>query len=284
MTYKGMRNIVLFLAVFLPFELGTNFLYEESPFGNEEIEEKQGDTAELVSETQNVILMDLKEDYCDTKCFLSKNSDIVRFLGNTFGVSEKMIVDDLIDINKSDVYDEFNIGRLTNSTGDLKKFNSFERGLVEYLFVFVKNNPTAVDNSYKPYNGGALYVERLIKYFTQIYDNVDYLTAVSIGAAESGYYQVKYMLNYNNVFGGMGSNGLIKYKNIEYGILSYIRLLSNNYYGNGLTTKESIGRVYCPTYIDGVKVASPHWLDLVGKAMNHYRDSEETISVANLID
>lgn len=114
---------------------------------------------------------------------------------------------------------------------------------------------------------------------------MDYLTAVSIGAAESGYYKVTYMLKANNIFGGMSSNGLIKYKNIEYGVLSYVRLLSKNYYGKGLNTLESIGRVYCPAYDkNGQKVASSHWINLVSKAKEYYSGDDSDISIAMLVN
>ena len=136
-----------------------------------------------------------------------------------------------------------------------------------------------------PYTGGPDYIIDLIKYFTTIYDNVDFLTAVSIGAAESGYYKVTYMLKANNVFGGMSSKGLIKYKNIEYGVLSYIKLLSQNYYAKGLTTLESIGRVYCPSYNDnGEKVASSHWINLVTKAKDYYKDTDNYITLDMLVN
>ena len=39
---------------------------------------------------------------------------------------------------------------------------------------------------------------------------------------------------------------LIQHENIEIGVLKYVRLLSKNYYGKGLTTLNSIGRIYCP--------------------------------------
>jgi hypothetical protein len=183
------------------------------------------------------------------------------------------------------MYDEYNIGNLENSNGVHKEYSSFEEGLIEYLYSYAKKNPNNVSNARTPYTGDSEYIVDLIKYFTTIYTNVDYLTAVSIGAAESGYYQVTYMLNCNNVYGGMSNSGLIKYKNIEYGILSYIRLLSINYYGNGLNTLEAIGRVYCPTYDEsGQKVASAQWLSLVTTAMNKYSGTDNTITISELIN
>ena len=85
--------------------------------------------------------------------------------------------------------------------------------------------------------------------------NVDSKLLLSIGAAESGYYKVKYMLRQNNIYGGMSSKGLIKYNNIELGVLTYVRMMSKNYYARGLTNMYSIGKVYCPTYENGTKIA-----------------------------
>ena len=56
------------------------------------------------------------------------------------------------------------------------------------------------------------------------------------------------MLRQNNIYGGMSSKGLIKYNSIELGVLTYVRMMSKNYYAKGLTNMYSIGKVYCPTY------------------------------------
>lgn len=232
-----------------------------------------------------VVLLDLEKEYCDIECFLSEHKSTLEFISKTFQIDYNVIYDNLVLVNDGNYFDEYNIGNMKNTKGEPKSFNSFEEGLIEYLFDFAKKNPSVVSKKMTPYTGDAGYVENLIKYFTNIYKNVDYTTAISIGAAESGYYQVKYMLRCNNVFGGMSSNGLIKYKNIEYGTLSYIRMLSRNYYGKGLTTVESIGRVYCPTYnASGYKIASPHWVNLVRTAMNKYANSYTDVSVDLLLN
>ena len=135
------------------------------------------------------------------------------------------------------------------------------------------------------YSGESDYIEKLIMYYTQIYTNVDTTTALSIGAAESGYYKVKYMLRKNNVYGGMSSNGLIRHENIEIGVLKYIRMLSKNYYGKGLTTLESIGRVYCPVYNEyGNKIASPHWINLVNTAKSKYKNFRGEINIQDILN
>lgn len=223
----------------------------------------------------------------DIDYYITTYADELKFFANTFGVNYEDIIDDLherFDVNCNKGFNETNIGFILNENGDIKTFESIEYGIVEYFYNYVKKNPKKVNNKREPYTGSAEYVENLIIYYTtHIYTNVDTKVALSIGAAESGYYKVKYMLRCNNVFGGMSSNGLIKYKNIEYGVLSYIRLLSKNYYNKGLNTISKIGRVYCPTYDNyGNKIASPHWINLVNTAINKYQKRELSISLEDL--
>ena len=270
MTKRVIRCMVLTISLLLPLQFGTGFIHTNNKI-----------KADI---SHKVVLMDLNYEYCDTKCFLNKNKETVEFLSKTVGIDKDIVVDNLVEINKNTKFIENNIGQLKNKNGESIDYGSFEKGLIEYLLEFAKKNPNLVNNTYIPYEGNSKHVIDLIKYFTGIYDNVDYLTAVSIGAAESGYYKVKYMLRANNIYGGMSSKGLIKHKTIEYGILSYIRLLSNGYYAKGLDTKEKIGRVYCPTYNEaGEKIASPHWIGLVTKAMKYYDNSYEKIEVSMLL-
>ena len=177
-----------------------------------------------------------------------------------------------------------NIGYLKDKNGNLKVYDSFEYGLIEFFYDLNKNYKELRHVTYVPYTGSAIYVEKLIMYYTSIYTNVDRTTLLSIGAAESGYYKVKFMLKYNNVYGGMSSNGLIKHNNIELGVLSYVRMMSRNYYGKGLDNVESIGRVYCPRIIDGKKQASPHWINLVNSAKNKYKKYTEVITIDDIIN
>ena len=210
----------------------------------------------------------------------------IEFLCKAFGVDYDLITQDLR--NKYDSHEGFettNVGYLLDSKGKVKTFKNDLYGLVEYFYSYVKNNPKKVKNKRVPYKGSADYVEKLIIYFSEhIYTDVDTTTALSIGAAESGYYKVKYMLACNNVYGGMGSNGLIKYKNIEFGVLSYVRYLSRNYYSKGNTSLEGIGRVYCPTTDgNGNKIASPHWISLVKTAKNKYSKMNKNLSIEELV-
>lgn len=283
-AYKAIKNMVFSVIVLLPLQLNTGIV------ANNPFDTTINDTTQVADEvppsaSPKVVLLDLERKYCNTECFLKSKEDTFKFMSKTFGIKYSLIYEDLVMINDEKEYDEHNIGQLKNKNGEIRTFGSFEEGLIEYLFAFSKKNPKLVSNTRVPYTGNSEYVINLIKYFTSIYTNVDYLTAVSIGASESGHYKVDYMLRCNNIYGGMGKNGLIKYRNIEYGVLSYIRLLSKNYYGKGLNTIESIGRVYCPVFdANGNKTASPHWIKLVKSAKNRYAGTYTDVTVELLLN
>lgn len=193
----------------------------------------------------------------------------IKFFSEIFGYNYEDVLNNLKGIN-NETYNEYNIGNIKNNKDELIKYNSFEYGLIEYFYNLNKEKSLKKTNKYVPYTGDSLYVESLIIYFSSIYDNVDSKLLLGIGAAESGYYKVKYMLRLNNIYGGMSSKGLIKYNNIELGVLTYVRMMSRNYYAKGLTNLYSIGKVYCPTYENGSKIASPHWISLINKALIKY--------------
>lgn len=224
----------------------------------------------------------------DIDNYITTYKDEITFFAKTFAVKEDDILADLKEryASREFEFEQNNVGFLTDKNGAVKTYDSVLYGLVEYFYDYVENNPRKVNKKRVPYTGDAKYVENLIIYFTtHVYTNVDTTTALSIGAAESGYYKVKYMLKCNNVFGGMSSKGLIKYRNIEYGVLSYIRLLSKNYYGKGLDTISKIGRKYCPKYDSfGNKIASPHWIKLVSAAKKKYSKYDFTIETKDLLN
>ena len=219
--------------------------------------------------------------------YITYYEDELKFFANTFGVNYDVVVEDLHNRydKRPEDFNSTNLGFITNKNNEVKIYDSAEIGIVEYFYDFVEKNPKKVSNKRVPYTGGSKYVEDLIVYYTKhIYKNVDTSIALSIGACESGYYKVKYMLRCNNVFGGMSSKGLIKYKNIEYGVLSYVRLLSRNYFGRGLNTISEIGYVYCPTYdSNGNKQASSHWISLVSTAMNKYKKYTYDMTASDLL-
>lgn len=220
--------------------------------------------------------------------YIAENENTLVFFANAFGFDIEFVKEDLIKraetIGELEV-EPTNIGSLKNKNDELKTFKNIEYGIVEYFYDLSKSYPEKRNKKVVPYTGGSDYVEKLIMYYTGIYSNVDTSIALSIGAAESGYYKVKYMLKKNNVYGGMSSKGLIRYENIEIGVLKYVRLLSKNYFGKGLTTVNSIGRVYCPVTNEyGQKVASPHWINLVNTAKNKYNSYTQDITIEDIIN
>lgn len=220
--------------------------------------------------------------------YIAENENTLIFFANAFGFDIEFVKEDLIKraetIGELEV-EPTNIGSLKNKNNELKTFKSIEYGIVEYFYDLCKSYPGKRSKKVVPYTGGSDYVEKLIIYYTEIYSNVDTSIALSIGAAESGYYKVKYMLKKNNVYGGMSSKGLIRYENIEIGVLKYVRLLSKNYFGKGLTTVNSIGRIYCPVTNEyGQKVASPHWINLVNTARNKYNSYTQDITIEDIIN
>ena len=220
--------------------------------------------------------------------YITSYLDDIKFLSYTFSIkSTDLIADMYLRYAKyHDTYgfNEKNVGYILNSNGNLKNYANVKYGLVEYINDFIGKNPKKKKTRKVNYTGNATYVENLIRYYTSIYTNVDTNIALSIGAAESGYYKVKYMLSVGNVYGGMGRGGLIHYDNIEIGVLSYIRLLSKSYFGKGLKTIPAIGYRYCPTIDNnGNKIASPHWINLVNTAMKKYKKLSNKISASDLL-
>ena len=219
----------------------------------------------------------------DLDYYINQNKETIKFFAKIFDYKLENVIYDLKQREKDN--DEFistNIGYLKDKNGNLYVYDNFEYGLIEYFYDLNENHKDLRHVNYEPYTGSSDYVEKLIMYYTSIYTNVDRTTLLSIGAAESGYYKVKFMLKYNNIYGGMSSHGLIKHNNIEIGVLSYVRMMSRNYYGKGLDNPQSIGRVYCPRMVDGKKIASPHWIDLVNTAKNKYKNYTDEITLDNI--
>ena len=235
-----------------------------------------------LSNLSNDAFEEKEEIILDINYYLNLYQDTIIFFSKLFDYNYEDIINDLHLRNDNQLFEYTNIGNLKDENGNINTYSSFEYGLIEYFYDLNNSNSKLRKVTYRPYTGNAEYVENLIIYYSSIYTNVDPVTLLSIGAAESGYYKVKFMLKYNNVYGGMSSKGLIKHNNIEQGVLSYVRLMSRNYYGKGFTTLSDIGRVYCPVYENGYKIARPHWINLVTNAKVKYENYTQTISVNEL--
>lgn len=217
--------------------------------------------------------------------YIENNLDIIKFYSKVFDYNLDDVLNDLKEREKNNsTFISTNIGYLKNEKGELRIYDSFEYGLIEYFYNLTETKTIKRNIKYKPYEGISSYIEKLIMHYSSIYSNVDQTTLLSIGAAESGYYKVKYMLRANNIYGGMSSKGLIRHNNIELGVLSYVRMMSKYYYGKGLNTPELIGRVYCPVFENGTKVASSHWLNLVSTAKNKYNKYDFNITINDIIN
>ena len=216
--------------------------------------------------------------------YIKENEETLIFFSEMFGYDINLVKQDIINRNNEKI-EITNIGNLKDEYDNQIVYSNPEYGIVEYFYYINNNNLLERNRKIESYTGDSEYIEKLIMYYTKIYENVDTSIALSIGAAESGYYQVKYMLSLNNVYGGMSNSGLIRNDNIELGVLTYIRMLSFNYFGKGLDTVSEIGYVYCPTINDsGIKVASPHWINLVNTAKQKYDNYTQNIDIKELIN
>ena len=220
--------------------------------------------------------------------YITTYLDDIKFLCYTLSIDYKDFIKHLYKLYNDNYetygFDETNVGYIKDGKGRLKSYINAKYGLVEYIYAYVDKNPKKQNIRRVGYTGSSNYVENLIRYYTSIYTNVDTNIALSIGAAESGYYKVKGMIRAGNVYGGMNSGGLIHYDNIEIGVLSYIRLLSNSYFGKGLNTFSKIGYRYCPTIDNnGNKIVSPNWMNLVNTAKKKYDKQDRKISASDLL-
>lgn len=201
--------------------------------------------------------------------YLSEYEAEIKFFANTFGISEETLLNKL-----SNDYVAINLLNTEENIGKV---------LINYLFALESSESDLFIKTITPCNKSKDYILSLINYFSNLYGNVDFEIAAAIAEVESGF-SAPSMLNKNNVFGGMASGRLIGYKNIEYGILRYIKLLSEGYFAKGLTTVETIGRVYNPMYNEqGVKIAKPTWVSHVNNAMSNYQDILDITNVSEIL-
>lgn len=218
---------------------------------NTEIMASNDDLKETV-ETVEEPVVPTEEELLDT--YLNNNMTTTTFLANTFDIN----IDTLTNLLKTN-YKEL----------DLLNQSNYPLFLSEYLLSLEETNKEMFNKNIIPCIDNKDYILGLIKYFTNIYPEVDFSIAAAIAEVESGY-TADVMLYRNNIFGGMSSNGLIRYRNIEYGVLSYIKLLQEGYFSKGLITVEDIGLYYNPIDNNGARIANPTWVTNVNNAINNY--------------
>ena len=177
-------------------------------------------TKYIAENTDFQVDLRLEEEVKTIDTFIKDNEEQIRFYANMFDIDYDTAINKLKEINSDPtLYNENNIGLLKDSFGNILSFNSIDRGILEFMSSLETTNPELVGYNYRPCANDAEYIEGLVQYFSSLYDNVDYKLMLSIGAAESGYYTASTMLYKNNIYGGMGSGGLIAYKisNMAYG-------------------------------------------------------------------
>ncbi|NLL02009.1 MAG: hypothetical protein GX265_03200, partial [Mollicutes bacterium] len=189
-------NIVLCIVILVVFvltignrintEILTDNISEVIPLGNPigyKYQQLENNLKNKLVEKEQIAQV-LNFDY-----YLQEYEETIKFYSKLFDYNYEDIINDLRNRKKSnESFEETNIGYLKDSENNLKTYPNIEYGLIEYFYELneLKTLPRKVE--YRPYVGEPLYVEKLIQYFADIYDNVDKQTILGIGAAESGYY------------------------------------------------------------------------------------------------
>ena len=227
--------------------------------------------SQKIIETNKIIAMETMATYSideDLNNFINDNSEVFNFYTKLFGIS----LDDL----KISIINDNSASRLNHKDiGNTKEeYNSLDKNLVDYLFKLKKINSKLFKQKYESNEYSKEYVYGLISYFSSVYDNVDQKVLSSIAYIESGNLNSKYMMSCNNIYGGMSSTGLIKHPNIEYGVLSYVRMMSLGYYGKGLDTVEKIAKKYNNN--------SKTWIYNVYNTMEKFNDIKSVTDIQTL--
>ena len=248
-------------------------------------ENKTNSEVKYVAPDYTRLIASVEEKTNNLEDFLVTNEEQLRFFAYMFDMNYDGVIAKIREVNvdTNNINNE-NIGLLKDANGNIINYSTIDRGILEYFIYLEQNNPELISAQNRPCTETREYIEGLVEYFSFLYGNVDHKLMLSIGAAESGYYTASTMLYKNNIYGGMGGNGLIPYKNIEYGVWQYIKRMSEQYYDKGLNTIESIGYVFCPRTENGVKTVSSHWVSLVNKALATYNHDIRYVTVAQLND
>ena len=209
----------------------------------------------------------------------------------------------LLDEDKVDFFFKNNVGILLSFDGVKevqntqrvgKEINSFDtvRDNIPYLLLRFPNTTMrmtltklAIPHLYDTILLAEEFGFKNITFCPNAYEDWDWDDAVTYEdqLEKIGLHIFKSFYNNNDI--AIRVNPLIDYfNNIELGVLSYVRMMSKYYYGKGLNTPELIGRIYCPVFENGTKVASSHWLNLVSTAKNKYNKYDFNITINDIIN
>ena len=175
----------------------------------------------------------------DVKNFIENNKTLFDFYTNLFGISLEDLTNVIIEANTGVRFNELDIFNTQ------EEYDSLDKDLLINLLALEKTNSNLFNRTC---NSGISYSKEyiygLVSYFSLLYGNVDFETLAAIAYIESGNLSSNYMLSANNIYGGMSGGSLIRHDTIEYGVLSYVRMMSEKYYGKGLTTISKIAQRY----------------------------------------
>ena len=215
---------------------------------------------------ESYVKYDLEDDL---NTFVFNYLDVFEFYTDLFGISLDDFKNEIMTVNADSRLNYYDLGKI-----DIHK-SSLQEYLIDYLFYLKKEKSELFHPEFKNGNDYTKdYVYGLLNYFSNLYDNVDFKTLASIAYIETGNLNSKYMMACNNIYGGIASTGLIKYHNIEYGVLTYVKMMSERYYGKGLDTPEKISNIYAPN--------NSKWAGKVYNAMSIFDDFEEVHTVEEL--
>lgn len=113
----------------------------------------------------------------------------------------------------------------------------------------------------------------IVKYSKQYNVNCRLIAAIAIH--ETGNGESVACKRYNNPGGLMGTNGLMKFKKLEYGIEYMCMNLRELYIDKGLTDIENIQKKYCPVGAKNDPTGlNKHWLPRVTELYNKITNEE----------
>lgn len=221
--------------------------------------------------------VDTQDEISSIENFINENKEIFEFYADTFAIDINDLEEQLILSNVDKVFNANNIA------GNEKLYESLDMNIIDYLYNLENQKPELFNKKTVKNNKSREYIYNLLNYYCGIYE-VDYQILASIAYIESGNLKAKTMLNKNNIYGGMAdAKTLISYRNISYGVLSYVKLMKNKYFNNGLDTVEKIGIVFNPVITNGHKQANPKWLNNVNSVLSKF-DNIITINNINDLD
>ena len=230
---------------------------------------------EITSNEVLALSINSTEEYDNVTDFIYNNFEIFNYYAKTFAIDLENIESLLIMANKGKT---FNKNDIANS-GVI--YDSLEVNIIEYLFDLEDKHPELFNNNVVKNTRSKYYIYNLINYYCNLYE-LDYQLLASISYVETGNMKANNMLSKNNVYGGMTYNKqLIGYKNINYGVLTYVRMMKYKYIDKGLDTVDKIGYVFNPIVINGVKTVNPHWLGHVNSTLPKF---DNTIKITCIKD